>query len=108
VSSFDNRVIIPFGDDADMTYYKPRSKGEVIEPLGDFQQEWIDACKGDHKTSCDFEYAGNMMEQMMLGLVAYRVGKEIEYDGNNGRVTNSDEANGLLRRTYRPGWVLNG
>lgn len=108
VSSFDNRVIIPYGDDADMAYYKRRLKEDVIEPMGDFQQEWIDACKGDLKTSCDFEYAGNEMEQMMLGLVAYRVGKKIEYDGTTGRVTNSDEANELLRRTYRPGWVLNG
>jgi len=108
VSSFDERLIIPFGDEADMTYYKRRGKDEVIEPMGDFQQEWIDACKGDLKTSCDLEYGGNMMEQLLLGLVAYRVGKEIEYDGVNGRVTNSDEANALLSRKYRPGWVLNG
>jgi hypothetical protein len=108
VSSFDERLIIPFGDDADMTYYKPRSKDEVIAPMGDFQQEWIDACKGDLKTSCDLDYGGTMMEQLLLGLVAYRVGKEIEYDGIKGRVTNSDEANALLRRQYRPGWVLNG
>ena len=108
LSSFDNRVVIPFGDDADLSYYKARPKENMIEPMGDFQQEWLDACKGDLRTSCDFEYAGNEMEQMMLGLVAYRVGKEIEYDGKTGRVTNSDEANDLLRRTYRPGWVLNG
>jgi len=49
-----------------------------------------------------------MIEQMLLGLVAYRVGKRIEYDGVAGRVTNSPEANELLRRTYRPGWALNG
>ncbi len=108
VSSFDNRIVIPYGDDADMTYYNPPKKENVIAPMGDFQQEWIDACKGDLKTSCDFEYAGNKMEQMMLGLVAYRVGKEIEYDGATGRVTNSEEANLLLKRKYRPGWVLNG
>ena len=108
VSSFDERLIIPFGDEADMTYYKPRGKDEVIAPMGDFQQEWIDACKGDLKTSCDLEYGGNMMEQLLLGLVSYRAGKKIEYDGVKGRVTNSDEANALLSRRYRPGWVLNG
>ena len=108
VSSFDNRVLIPFGDDADLTYYKPRTTQTVLKPMDHFQQEWIDACKGDLKTSCDFEYSGDMMEQLMLGLVAYRVGKELEYDGTTGRVTNSDEANELLKRTYRPGWTLNG
>ena len=108
VSSFDNRILIPFGNDADMTYYKGRPKDEVAEPMGNFQQEWLNACKGDLKTSCDLEYSGNMMEQMLLGLVAYRVGKELKYDPAKGQVTNSDEANALLSRKYRPGWVLNG
>ena len=108
VCSFDNRLIIPSDDNADMTYYKPRPKEELIEPLGNFQQEWIDACKGDLKTTCDLEYAGNKMEMMYLGLVAYRVGKKLDYDGEAGRVTNSDEANDLLKRTYRPVWELNG
>ena len=60
------------------------------------------------KTACDFEYSGNMIEQMLLGLVAYRVGKKIEYDGATGRVTNCPEANELLSRKYRAGWTLNG
>jgi predicted dehydrogenase len=108
VSSFDDRVLIPFGDDADMTYYRPRPQEKVLAPMGDFQLEWINACKGDLKTTCDFEYSGNMMEQMMLGLVAYRVGKELDYDGATGYITNSDEGNALLRRSYREGWALNG
>lgn len=45
---------------------------------------------------------------MLLGLVAYRVGKVIEYDGTRGRVTNSAEGNALLKRKYRPGWTLHG
>jgi len=108
VSSFDNRILIPFGDDADLTYYNRRPKEKIIEPMGDFQQEWIDACKGDLKTSCDLEYGGNEMEMMMLGLVAYRAGKEIEYDAKSGRITNDNAANEFLKRTYRPGWVMNG
>ncbi|MFQ6130763.1 MAG: Gfo/Idh/MocA family protein [Armatimonadota bacterium] len=108
VADFDSRVIIPHGDAANMTYYKPRPQDQLIPPLGNFQQEWLDACKGDLKTSCDFDYGGTLIEQMLLGLVAYRVGKKIEYDGATGRVTNSTEANDLLSREYRPGWVLNG
>lgn len=108
ITSFDNRLIIPSDDNANMTYYKPRAEEELIEPMGNFQQEWIDACKGDLKTSCDLEYGGNKMEMMLLGLVAYRVGKELEYDGKRGIVTNSKEANELLKRSYRPGWELNG
>ncbi|MBN1465349.1 gfo/Idh/MocA family oxidoreductase, partial [candidate division KSB1 bacterium] len=108
VASFDNRIIIPFGDDADMTYYSRRAKEEMIEPMGDFQQEWLDACKTDLRTSCDLEYAGAKMEMMMLGLAAYRAGKKLHYDGAAGRITNDADANQYLQRTYRDGWVING
>ena len=106
ISSFDNRIIVPFGDAADMTYYKPRP--EPTEPMGRFQQEWVNACKTDLKTTCDFEYSGNMMEQLMLGLVAYRAKKPLQYNPKTGRITNDDAANALLKRQYREGWILNG
>ena len=108
VADFDSRVILPFGKAADMTYYKPRPKDSLIAPLGHFQKEWTNACKGDLKTSCDFDYSGTLIEQMHLGLVAYRVGKKLEYDGASGRVTNDAEGNDLLSRGYRSGWTLSG
>jgi predicted dehydrogenase len=108
VAEFNARLLIPFGNAADMTYYRPRKKEDLLPPLGDFQQQWVDACKGSLKTSCDFDYGGTMIEQMMLGLVAYRVGKKLDYDGKTGRVTNVPEANELLRRRYRAGWTLDG
>jgi len=109
VADFTSRMIIPFGGGADLSYYKPRTKENQLPPLGHFQQQWIDACKNPSlKTACDFEYSANMIEQMLLGLVAYRVGKKLEYDGTAGKVTNCPEANEFLSRKYRDGWVLNG
>lgn len=108
ITSFDNRIIIPVGKRGDLTYYTPRTEDTLIPPLGHFMGEWINACKGDLKTSCDFDYGGKMTEQMMLGLVAYRVGQKIQYDGQTGRVTDCSPANELLKRQYRPGWTLNG
>jgi len=108
ICDFDSRIVLPFGDDADMSYYNRREKDKMLPPVGHFQKEWTKACKGDLKTSCDFEYNGTMTEMMLLGLVAYRAGKKLEYDGAAGRVTNSPEANELLSRKYREGWTLNG
>ena len=82
-----------------------------------FQAEWVKACKGElnnavhgssTKNHCDFDYAGTMMEQMLLGLVAHKAGKKLTYDPVAGRVTNAPEVNDDLKRTYRQGWTLNG
>ncbi len=108
VADFESRLLLPFSDRADLTYYKPRTKENVLPPLGHFQKQWINACKQGGKTACDFEYSGNMIEQLLLGLVAYRVGKKLQYDGAEGRVTNCPEANELLRRKYRKGWTIEG
>ncbi len=106
VCDFDKRMIIPISNRADLTYYKGRKSGDVLPTAKAFVQEWIDACKGDLKTSCNFEYSANHMEMMQLGLVAYRANAKLEYDGKAGRVTNLEAANKLLTREYRSGWGL--
>jgi hypothetical protein len=108
VADFTSRMLIPVGDDADLTYYARRPKDKIIPPMGDFLGEWISACKGGLKTSCDFDYGGRKIEMMLLGLAAYRAGRKLDYDGASGRATPADGDNPLLRRTYRAGWSLDG
>jgi len=108
IADFDKRILFPYGRHADLSYYNKRPKDKMIPDMGGFQEEWMNACKGDLKTSCDFDYSGRAIEMMLLGLVAYRVGEKIEYDGAKGKVTNNKEADRLLGRKYRKGWKLNG
>ena len=69
---------------------------------------WIDAIRGRSKTTCPFEYAGPLVETMLLGLVALRTGqgKLIDYDGEAGKITNVSQANQYLHREPRKGWVI--
>ena len=53
-----------------------------------------------------FEYAARLTEVMLLGVVAMRAGVKIHYDGANMKVTNSKDANDLLKREYRRGFSL--
>jgi len=109
VADFESRMLLPYGESSDLTYYKPRTAETILKPLGHFQKQWLNACRNPElKTACDFEYSGNMIEQLLLGLVAYRVGKKLEYDAKAGQVTNCPEANAFLKRKYRDGWTLNG
>ena len=48
------------------------------------------------------------IEQMLLGLVAYRVGKKIKYDPKTGTSSDTPEANVFMGKTYREGWSIDG
>lgn len=70
--------------------------------------EWIDACKGNGKALANFDYAGPMTEAVLLGNVALRLNKRIEWDAKKLRVKNAPEAASLIRSEYRKGWEWNG
>lgn len=111
IADFDSRMIIPFGDDADLSYYKPRKKEDQYADIGrgNFQKQWFDACRDPSKpTACDFGYSANMIEMMLLGLVAYRTGKKIQYDGKTGTSPDTPEANAFMKKEYREGWSIDG
>ncbi len=75
---------------------------------GSHEMNWANACKGMGEATCPFSYAAPLTETMLLGLVALRTGQgfRIEYDAENMRVTNSEEANEYLVREYREGWAI--
>jgi predicted dehydrogenase len=69
-------------------------------------KEWIAACKGGQPSLSNFDYAALLTETILLGNVAVRIGKRIEWDAQNMRCSNAPEADGFIRREYRPGWTL--
>jgi predicted dehydrogenase len=72
------------------------------------EMNWAKACKGQAKASSPIEYAAQLTETMLLGLVALRAGqgRKILYDGANMRITNIPDANQYLTREYRAGWAI--
>ncbi|MGA2096487.1 MAG: Gfo/Idh/MocA family oxidoreductase [Candidatus Acidiferrum sp.] len=86
------------------SYGKPPQKLPRIEHE-DHEMNWVNAAKGKAEGSCPFEYAARLTEVMLLGVVALRAGKKINYDGGLMRVTNVAQANDYLKREYRPGWA---
>ena len=69
-------------------------------------EEWLTACKTGSPTGCHFGYSGPLTETVLLGTVAHRAGRKLEWDAQDMKVTNCPEANQFIRREYRPGWTL--
>lgn len=76
----------------------PKSTGHYVE--------WITACREGTPTTCNFDYSGCLSEAVLLGTVAYRVGKKLDWDGATLKATNCPEADRLVRKQYRAGWEV--
>ena len=85
----------------------PKPEDHIPKSIG-HHKEWIDACKTGKPTTCNFDYAGKFIENNMLALVAYRVGKKINWDDKDLKDPNCPEADKYIKKTYRDGWVLDG
>jgi len=71
--------------------------------------EWFQALKGEKPLDFPksrFAYAAAMTETLHLGNIALRVGKRIEWDGPNLKITNLSEANRYVSKEYRKGWLF--
>lgn len=98
------------------------------EPEYGHQRKWVDACKAgfgspEHLAlTSSFDYAGPMTETVLMGNLAIRsymlrransegdmefyARKKLLWDGENMRITNMEEANQFVGRTYREGWEM--
>jgi hypothetical protein len=81
-------------------------KEQQKEQRTDANDVWINAFKTKTQSPGSFLNAGAVTETILLGAVALRARKRVEYDSINMKVTNTPEANKFLTREYRPGWEL--
>jgi predicted dehydrogenase len=78
----------------------PRSKGH--------HRDWLDACKGGAPASSHFEYGARLTELSLLGTLALRLGRRVDWDAQRMEVTGIADAEPMIREPYRAGWELEG
>jgi hypothetical protein len=102
--------------------YSPYIAAPVLLPAEKFQGhalpkvggenhylQFVEACRGNGKTSTPFAYAGPLTESVLLGCLATRFpDAPLGWDAENLKVTTVAEANKHVRRQYRKGWEVEG
>jgi len=69
-------------------------------------QDFIRACKGGPAPCSNFDVSGPFTETVLLGNLALRVGKRIEWDSVKMRARNAPEADQYIHGHYRKGWSV--
>lgn len=68
--------------------------------------EWVEACKGGPKPLSSFDYAGPFTEMVLLGNLAVRLGKNIQWNAEAMKAVNAPDADPLIQFSGRNGWSL--
>lgn len=106
----------------------PQTQKRVPGGIEGHYAHWVEACiagYGKVQLSSSFEIAGFLTEAVLMGNLAIRShdirvpkvdkpnqfdypgrGIKLNWDGTNMRVTNFEQANQFVKRTYREGWTL--
>lgn len=70
------------------------------------QQNFVDAVKNRTQPESNLEYARKMTMPMHLGLISYRLGRELQWNPKKEKFKGDKEANSYLFRPYRKEWDL--
>ena len=101
LSDYGKHVLLPEEKFKDFQGPEP-----FIPPSPGHFEEWLIACKTGKPTGSNFDYAAALTIANHLGNMAYRTGKKLEWDPVNLKAKNAEEADHLIRKTYREGWKL--
>ena len=100
----DSRLVMP---DEEWEAYWNNPPDPVIPriPNESPHHEWLDAIKGNGPMpGSDFNYASRLTEMALVGVLAQRFDKRIEFDAENMKITNHPELNQYVKEPVRPGW----
>ncbi len=101
LADYGRHQLLPERDFADFKRPEPF----IPDSIG-HHKEWIEAIKTGGETTCHFGYSGPLTEAALLGNVAYRAGKKLEWDAGKLEAGNCPEAEQFIRHHYRKGWKL--
>jgi hypothetical protein len=101
VADYGRLVLLP--EEKFKDYKRPEP---TIAPSKGHYAEWIHAAKTGEPSLCNFEYSGALIEHNLLGNVAYRTGKRLEWDAEKLSATNCPDAERFIKKEYRKGWEI--
>jgi predicted dehydrogenase len=97
------------------TFYPASPKGEVIhqdaqlhkpddQNIKELWADFLDAIRNNRRPVSDIEEVHYSTNVSLLGMLSYKIGRSIEWDGKKEMIVGDAEANKHLTRKYRGSW----
>jgi predicted dehydrogenase len=100
----DGWTFYPSNNNQSIIHKEPTLNEPDHQNIKELWADFIHAIENETRPACDIEGAHNATNISLLGMLSYKLGRSIEWDGEKGMVLNDDAANKLLSRAYRGDW----
>jgi predicted dehydrogenase len=97
-------TFFPADSKAQVVHEEPRLNEPDSQNVRELWDDFIRAIRTGTKPACDIADIHLATNLSLLGMLSWRHGRSVEWDGARERIVGDEAANALLRREYRKGW----
>ena len=100
----DGWTFYPADDKKPMIHEDPKLDDPDKQNIAALWSNFLSSIKTKSLPICDIEIGQRSTNMSLLGMLSWKLGRSVEWDGEKGSVKNDAEANKLLSRAYRGEW----
>lgn len=100
----DGWTFYPDSRDEEIIHEEAVFDNEDRENIKELFADFLDAIKNNRRPVCDIEIGQQATNMSLLGMLSWKLGRSVKWDGPNCRILDDPEANELLKRDYRGEW----
>ena len=100
----DGWTFYPADDKKPMIHEDPKLDDPDKQNIAALWSNFLSSIKTKSLPICDIEIGQRSTNMSLLGMLSWKLGRSVEWDGEKGSIKNDTEANKLLSRAYRGEW----
>ena len=100
----DGWTFYPAGKKRPPIHEEPKLGKPDDQNIRELWADFLRAIQSGRRPVCDIENGHRSTNMSLLGMLSFKLGRSLEWDGEKERVIGDPEADRLLRRAYRAPW----
>jgi len=101
----DGWTFYPVGRGQKVIHEDPQLHQPDNQNIKELWADFLQAIETGSRPVCDIEIGHRSTNMSLLGMLSYKIGRSIKWDGDREVIIDDPEANELLCREYRKPWV---
>jgi predicted dehydrogenase len=100
----DGWTFYPADPKKQVLHEDPKLNAPDDQNIRELWADFLEAIRTGRRPACDIEIGHRSTNVALLGMLSWKLGRAVAWDGEKERIPGDAEANKLLRRAYRKPW----